>query len=133
LNQKQVEYLLIGGFAVAYHGFPRATFDIDFLISFSKKNIEKVQDVLKEFGFGFEEIYQNEFWDKSKIFRMGYPPVRIELMFQASGIEFEECYQNRIIDIIDNIEISIISLKDLKINKISARRHKDLYDIENLP
>jgi len=133
LNSNSVEYLIIGGFAVGYHGFPRATYDIDILISFKSENIEKVKNVLREFGFRFPEIFADNFWEYDKIFRMGNPPLRIELMFKASGIEFDECFKDRITDELDGIQVNIISLDDLKKNKLKAGRHKDLNDIENLP
>ncbi len=132
LNQYEVEYLLVGGFAVGYYGFPRATLDIDFFISFKKHNIDKVKIVLREFGFDFPEIDDDNFWEFGKIIRMGNPPVRIELISQASGVEFDDCYNDRLEGEIDGIKINIISLADLKKNKLSAGRHKDLNDIENL-
>jgi hypothetical protein len=125
--------LLIGGFAVGYHGYPRATIDIDLLLSFKKENIGKVIEVLEQFGFGLPDIHEESFWDYSKILRMGNPPLRIELMFKASGIEFDECFDNKVVDIIDGIEVYIISLDDLKKNKLMAGRYKDLNDLENLP
>lgn len=133
LNLHKVEYMLVGGFAVAYYGFPRATFDMDFLISFKNDNIEKIKKVLEEFGFGFPEIYRKEFWEYGKIIRMGLPPIRIELITKASGIEFEECFINHIEDELDGVKVNIISLNDLKKNKLAAGRYKDLNDLENLP
>jgi hypothetical protein len=133
LKTHEVEYLLIGGFAVSYHGYPRTTLDMDFLITLKQENIDKLRIVLKDFGFGFREIFEPDFWQFGKIIRMGNPPMRIELISKASGIEFDECFKNRTVDFLDGIEVNIISLEDLKKNKIAAGRHKDLNDIENLP
>ncbi len=133
LNREKVEYLLIGGFAVAYYGYPRTTLDIDFYISIKSDNIEKLVKVLDNFGFGLPEIRKKEFWEEGKIIRMGNPPMRIELISEASGIIFDECYLKRNEDVIDGIKVNIISLSDLKNNKLAAGRHKDLNDLEFLP
>ena len=92
-----------------------------------------MKTVLKDFGFDLPEINQQNFWEPGKIIRMGNPPIRIELISQASGIEFDDCFQNRVKDIIDGIEVNIISISDLKKNKLAAGRHKDFDDLENLP
>ncbi len=133
LNQHNVDYILLGGFAVCYHGYPRTTNDIDIWISFKKENIEKVRLVLKDFGFGLPEIYKDEFWEYGKIIRMGQPPLRIELISVASGIEFDNCFSQCVQEEIDGIPINIISIEHLKINKKASGRKKDLNDLENLP
>ncbi|OGU12487.1 MAG: hypothetical protein A2X61_02590 [Ignavibacteria bacterium GWB2_35_12] len=133
LNLHKVEYILLGGYAVSYHGYPRTTNDIDIWISFKKENIEKIKVVLNAFGFGLPENYLDEFWEFGKIIRMGMPPLRIELISSASGIDFDKSYQDCIKDEFDGIPINIISIEHLKLNKKASGRKKDLNDLENLP
>jgi predicted nucleotidyltransferase len=133
LNARRVEYLLIGGYAVSYHGYPRATGDMDIWIATHLENTERIVAVLKEFGFGQADLTTEIFQQKDKIIRMGVPPVRIEIATGISGVEFGECYGSRVVDVLDGIEVNIIDLPHLKINKKAAGRHKDLDDLENLP
>ena len=132
LNLHQVEYLLIGGYAVTYHGYPRTTADIDIWVAIQKENAEKLVAVLREFGFDTPELSADLFLRENQIVRMGSPPMRIELLTTISGVRFEECYSERIIDIIDNIEVQIINLEHLKRNKQASGRQKDLDDLEHL-
>ncbi len=133
LNVHQVEYLLIGGYAVGYHGYPRATVDIDIWIAIAPQNAKKIVTVLEEFGFGTPELSPDLFLKKNQIVRMGIPPIRIELLTTISGVDFEICYAERVVGTIDGVEVNLISLKNLRINKRASARHKDLNDLENLP
>jgi len=132
LNSRQVEYLLIGGYAVGYYGYPRATADIDIWIAIKPENAEKVVKVLQEFGFGVEELTPDLFLEEEQIIRMGVPPMRIEILTTISGVSFEECYAARQIDVLDGVEVNLISLEHLKVNKKASGRYKDLNDLENL-
>jgi predicted nucleotidyltransferase len=132
LNSHKVEYLLIGGYAVGYHGYPRATADMDLWVAIHQENAEKLVVVLKEFGFDVPELSVNLFLKADQIVRMGIPPMRIELLTTISGVSFEECYSEQIIDVIDGVEVSIINLRHLKLNKQASGRHKDLDDLKNL-
>ncbi len=133
LNEKGVRYLLIGGYAVGYHGYPRATNDMDVWIAIRLDNAQKIVDVLKEFGFDQLELTPDLFLKKDKIIRMGNPPMRLEISTGISGVEFEECYASRIVDNLDGVQVNIIDLTHLKANKKAAGRLKDLADLENLP
>ena len=133
LHEKQVEYLLVGGYAVSYHGYSRATADMDIWIAIHQHNAEKIVKVIREFGFAAESLSTKLFLKENKIIRMGLPPLRIEVLTTISGVSFEECYSERIIDKIDKVEINLISLKHLKINKKAAGKLKDLADLEYLP
>lgn len=133
LNEFEVRYLLIGGYAVGYHGYPRATIDMDIWIEIQPQNAEKIVRVLKKFGFDSPDLEPELFLAQDKIVRMGTPPLRLELLTTISGVEFEACYQNRIILDVDDIQISLIALNDLRKNKLASGRHKDLNDLENLP
>jgi predicted nucleotidyltransferase len=122
----------VGGFAVGYYGYPRATADIDFWVAISEENAEKLVNVLTEFGFGVENLSVDLFLKENQIVRMGHPPIRVELLTTISGVEFEECYADRKLVDIDGVEVSIISLEDLKRNKTASGRHKDLDDLDHL-
>ena len=88
LNLKQVEYLLIGGYAVSYYGYPRATGDMDVWIAINPQNAAKVVEVLKEFGFDVANLSVDLFLQENKVIRMGIPPLRLELLTTISGVEF---------------------------------------------
>ena len=132
LNSHRVEYLLIGGYAVGYHGYPRATADMDLWVAVHQNNAEKLVAVLREFGFNVPQLSVNLFLKADQIVQMGVPPLRIELLTTISGVQFENCYSERIIDVIDDVEVHIINLKHLKQNKQASGRHKDLDDLQNL-
>ena len=133
LNEKNVRYLLIGGYAVGYHGYPRATNDMDVWIAVHPDNAQRVVDVLKEFGFDHPELTPDLFLKENKIIRMGNPPMRLEISTGISGVDFEESYASKIMDTIDGVQVNIIDLPHLKANKKAAGRLKDLADLENLP
>lgn len=128
LNFHKVKYLLVGGFAVGYHGYPRATGDMDIWIAVTSENADKMVIVLQEFGFNIPQLSLDLFPKRKQVIRMGMPPIRIEILTEISGVDFEECYNDRVIDIVDEI-----SCKHLKINKKASGRPKDLYDLEYLP
>ncbi len=133
LNSKQVEYLLIGGYAVGYHGYPRPTGDIDIWIAVHPQNAKKLVTALKAFGFDVPELSEALFLKEEQIVRMGIPPLRIDITTKISGVDFDECFAQRIVDQLDGIEVSVISLKHLRANKKASGRLKDLNDLENLP
>jgi hypothetical protein len=133
LNSNKVEYLIVGGYAVSYHGYPRSTGDMDIWLAMSSENAAKITRVLKEFGFDRELLSEDLFLEKNKVIRIGLPPIRIEILTSISGVEFSECYNCRISDTVDGVEVNFINLDDLKKNKKAAGRHRDLGDLENLP
>ncbi len=131
LISNEVEYLLVGGYAVSYHGYPRATGDIDFWIAMSAENADKVLNVLNQFGF--RGANKDSLLLPEKITRMGLPPFRIELLTTISGVDFAECFAERVTDQIDGLTVNILSLKHLRANKLASGRGKDLIDLEHLP
>ena len=133
LNANGVEYLLIGGYAVGYHGYPRATNDIDIWVAMNQENAGKITRVLKEFGFDIPDLTPELFLQKDRMVRLGLPPMRIEVLVEISGVQFKECYEERVDDVIDGIPVKLISLRHLKINKKASGRYKDLDDLEHLP
>jgi len=132
LNSKKIEYLLIGGYAVGYYGYPRATADMDIWVAIGKENAKKITEAIKEFGLNTPDLCESIFLEPGKIIRMGYPPIRIEVLTEISGVNFEECFSKRTETKIDGIKINLISYKDLLKNKKASGRYKDLNDLENL-
>lgn len=132
LGSNGVEYLLIGGYAVGYHGYPRATGDLDIFIAISPENADRVVATVREFGFGTPGLSRELFLQSGRITRMGNVPLRIEILTAISGVDFEECYAHRITDVVDGVEVSLINRQHLKANKLASGRHKDLDDLEHL-
>ena len=133
LNDHRVDYLLVGGYAVGYYGYPRATADMDIWIGVNPQNAHKLVAALKDFGFDTAELSPELFLQEGQIVRMGVQPLRIEIMTSASGVNFDECYTARVVDELDGVKANIIDLDHLKINKKAVGRYKDLNDLENLP
>lgn len=133
LNAHQVEYLLIGGYAVGYYGYPRATADMDIWIAVNSVNADKIVKALKAFGFDLPALSPSLFLSENQIIRLGEPPIRIEIITSISGMTFEACYAQRVVDTIDGTPANLISLEHLKANKKASGRYKDLNDLENLP
>ena len=133
INLHEVKYLLIGGYAVGYYGYPRPTGDMDVWVTISSENAHRIKVALLDFGFSNEDISDSLFLEKDRVIRMGVPPMRIEIVTGISGVSFDECYAKRITAIIDEIEINIIALDDLKSYKKASGRLKDLTDLEYLP
>ncbi|NLG19531.1 MAG: hypothetical protein GX556_19590 [Fibrobacter sp.] len=112
------------------HHAPRATADLDVFISTDDENIQKLQKALYEFGA--PTVPNENFKEIGKVFRMGRSPIRIEIINQASGIDFNNCYQNRKILTVDDLDIPVIGINDLLTNKKAAGRDKDNADLKNL-
>ena len=133
LEDEDVAYLLIGGYAVGYYGYPRATADMDIWIALDIANAEKVFHALQRFGMQTPELTPELFLDSGKIIRLGVPPMRLEILTDISGVDFASCFSRRCRANIGDIDVNLISLEDLKINKQASGRHKDLEDLEHLP
>lgn len=131
LNANGVEYLLIGGYAVGYHGYVRATADMDIWIALAPENSVKAVATLQQFGFSPPELTPELFLKPDNVVRMGVPPFRIEVLTSISGVEFRKCYQTRIRDTIDGVPVDIISLESLRANKQASGQ--DLVDLGHLP
>jgi len=132
LNHNQVKYLIIGGYAVAVHGHPRYTKDIDIWIEMSAQNAQKLIQTLTDFGFGSLDLKAEDFQTPDQIIQLGYPPSRIDLITTPDGIDFNTCYHSKIEVIIDKIPVYFIDLENLRKNKKASGRLQDLADLENL-
>lgn len=133
LRARGVEYLVVGGWAVIYHGYPRATDDLDIWIAVSPTNAERIVNVFREFGFDVPELSADLFLKDDSLIRIGVEPVRIEVMTSISGVNFEDCYSRRLETELNEEPVSLINLRHLRQNKEASGRLKDLSDLENLP
>ena len=132
LNDHDVLYLVVGGYAVAFHGYPRYTKDIDLWIQLDKSNAEKILKVLQDFGFGSLELTVEDFLDPQQVIQLGYPPNRIDILTDIKGVDFTKCYSSKIEAAIEGTTVNFIDLDNLRKNKKATARHQDLADLENL-
>ena len=129
LNAEKVEYLLVGGWAVGVYGASRYTQDIDVWVAINEENARRVVRALRSFGFTQGEADESLVLNPGNIIRMGFPPLRIEIINRIDGVEFQDCASRRELVTISGIEIPVISLEDLLINKRASGRPKDLIDL----
>jgi hypothetical protein len=132
LNENQVKYLVIGGYAVAVHGHPRYTKDIDIWIEMTAENADRLLTALNQFGFGSLGLSPQDFQSPDQIIQLGYPPNRIDLITTPDGIDFDTCYTSKLEVTINDIPVQFIDLNNLKKNKKASGRLQDLADLENL-
>jgi hypothetical protein len=133
LNKHQVEYIVVGGYAVAMYGYPRYTGDIDFWVNPTQTNAKKIINALIEFGFGDLDINENDFNMEDKKIQIGFPPNRIDIITGVTGLTFNETYKSKKVITISETNINFISLYHLRLNKNSTGREKDINDLKNLP
>lgn len=132
LNEHDVRYLVVEGYAVAFHGHPRYTKDLDVWIDSDAENVERLLGVLKEFGFGSLGLEVDDFLEPETVVQLGHLPNRIDLVTDVDGIEFPESYASRSETNIEGTRISFLGLEQLRKNKKASGRHQDLADLENL-
>jgi hypothetical protein len=131
LNAEGVEYLVVGGYALAAHGHPRYTGDIDFWVRPSAPNIDRLLIVLRRFGFESLGLQAADFGPDSVV-QLGQPPRRIDLLTAVDGVEFDDCWARREWVTVDGVSLTIIGLEDFATSKRSSGRLKDLADLESL-
>ena len=132
LHSHRVEYLLVGGYAVCYHGYYLTTANMNLWIADHRQNAAKMVRLIREFGFDVPELSEALFLQKGRIIRMGVEPVRIEVLTEISGCEFAECYSQKVEAMLDGVPVKIIGLADLIKNKLRSGRLKDLDDARKL-
>ena len=132
LNDNGVHYLVVGGYAVALHGYPRYTKDLDIWVEMTSGNASNILKALNQFGFGSLEIDASDFTMPDRMLQLGYPPGRIDILTTLPGVEFAECYPARTVVEIDGVLVNFIDLENLKKNKTATGSHQDLADLENL-
>lgn len=132
LNDNHVRYLVVGGYAVALHGHPRYTKDMDVWIEMSPENAANMVKALEQFGFGSLGLPAADFLVPDQIIQLGYPPSRIDLFNTLPGVDFASCYASRVQVEIEGVTVNFIDLENLKKNKRASGRLQDLADLENL-
>jgi len=132
LNSHDVRYLIVGGYAVAYHGYPRATGDIDILIEPSEDNARRIESVLTTFGLGSLGLTFRDFLKSGIIVQLGFPPHRIDLATAITGVSFEEAWDGRIETELVGTPVKMISKANLLRNKAATGRPKDSADLDAL-
>ena len=132
LNSIGVEYLVVGGYALAAHGHPRYTGDLDLWVRPVASNVEKLLDTLKRFGFGEIGLKTDDFLQPGAVVQLGYPPSRIDLLTAIDGVEFDACYARRLVMNIAVVDLPVIGLEEFRANKRAAGRVRDLADLEAL-
>ena len=132
LNAKNVEYLLLGGYAVIGHGHVRNTSDLDIAVREGRESVEKLVSAIEDFGFPVDEAEVARLLSPNNIVQMGVEPMLIEILNYMKGVTFDEAYSRRVIGRDGKVEIDVISLSDLIANKKAVGRLKDLADVEGL-
>ncbi len=132
LNRHRVKYVVVGGYAVAFHGYARYTGDIDFFVENSVTNANALQRVFKDFGFDNPPPDSALFQEDRRIVRIGFPPMRVEVTNHIDGVTFNDCFSNRVKSRVGGIQVPFIDLERLRQNKSAAGRPKDLEDLRRL-
>ena len=132
LNSNKVDYILIGGYAINIYGYSRPTDDIDIWIKMEADNSKRIKQSLIDFGFSDSNVDSDFFLKNNKMLRIGFAPLRLEIMTTIDGVKFEECFINSTVQEVDGIEVRVIGLEDLKKNKKASGRLKDLDDLHKL-
>ncbi len=132
LNGHQVRFLIVGGYAVAYHGHPRYTKDLDIWVERTPENASRLLAALETFGFGGVGLINEDILETAQVIELGHPPNRIDLFTDRKGVDFPEAYNDHVTDNFDGVTIHVIGLIHLKRSKEAAGRLQDLADLENL-
>jgi len=134
LNDSEVEYVLIGGYSVIFHGYSRTTGDMDIWVRRDAENYTKLQKAFTKFGLSLFDMTEDNFLNHSEwdVFSFGVPPVCIDIMVKVKGLEFEECFNQSQLFIDDDLEVRVINYHHLIKTKTESNRPKDIDDINNL-
>jgi hypothetical protein len=132
LNENNVRYLVVGGYAVAFHGHPRYTKDLDVWVEVASDNAEKISDVVQKFGFVSLGLESSDFLEPDSFVQLGYPPHRIDIIMGCEGLTFSDCYPKRQIIEIEGLNIFFLDLDSLLLNKETVGRPQDLADVSTL-
>lgn len=129
-NAHQVEYLIVGSYALAFYGAPRFTGDIDIFVKPDKENAQRILDVLSKFGFTSLELSVEDFQKEDNVIQLGVPPVRIDFLTSLSGVSWDEAYAEKVSGSYGTIPVFYLGRNQFIANKKSLGRKKDLADIE---
>jgi len=132
LNANRVRYLVVGGYAVAMHGHPRYTKDLDLWIDRTPANAKRMVQALSDFGFGSLGVKASDFEGADRILQLGRPPNRIDILTFLPGVKFSHCFKKRVVIDVSGVPVNFIDVENLKISKRAVGRLQDLADVENL-
>ena len=133
LEKHEVKYLVVGGYAVGFHGFPRYTGDLDVFIAISEENSENILKVFEEFGFSDIGLEVNDFLEEEIVVEIGREPLKIQVLTGIDGVTFEECYSDKeFLSISEKLKVPFIGYAALLKNKEASPRAKDKIDFEEL-
>lgn len=132
LNSHEVEYLIVGAFALAFYGSPRYTGDLDLLVRATPENADRIVKALADFGFASLDLEREDFLQPEKVIQLGVPPVRIDLLTSITGVTWEQAYAGRAPGPFEGIPAAYIGKEQYLANKRALGRHKDMADIEAL-
>ena len=132
LNDNEVRYLVVGGYAVALHGYPRYTKDMDVWVDMTPENASKIVKALDQFGFSSLGVKASDFTEPDQMLQLGNPPRRIDILTTIPGVIFSECYTSHTTVDIEGVSVKFIDFENLKKNKKASGRYQDLADLENL-
>ncbi|MBM4314059.1 MAG: nucleotidyltransferase family protein [Deltaproteobacteria bacterium] len=131
-NEEKVEYLIVGGYALAFHGAPRYTGDLDLLVRPEPANAQRILKALMRFGFGSLNLTLADFTDSDRVIQLGQPPVRIDLVTSITGVSWEEAFSSRVPGAYGNVPVYFLGRDTFIRNKRAIGRAKDIADIEAL-
>lgn len=132
LEKHRVDYLIVGGYAVGLHGFPRYTGDLDVFVAVSRANAEAIVRVFDEFGFHSLDLTAHDFLESDMIVEIGREPMKIQVLTGIDGVTFERCRQDRVIEELGGLKVPFIGFESLLANKAASPRAKDKIDLEEL-
>ena len=132
LNSQQIDFIVVGGYAVAYHGYPRFTGDVDFLIRPTLSNAQRVIAALSSFGFAELTIAPEDLLTENRVIQLGKAPNRIDILTSISGVSFADAWRGRVAAILDELPVFMLGFKELIANKTAAGRAKDSADVAQL-
>ncbi|NNE97142.1 MAG: nucleotidyl transferase AbiEii/AbiGii toxin family protein [Acidimicrobiales bacterium] len=129
---REVKFLIVGGYALAAHGHPRATKDLDVWVLIGSDNAERLISAIADFGMEAVGLQPADFMEPDTVIQLGYPPVRIDLLTSASGVDFEDCWARRVAISVGSVAAGFISCEDLIANKRASGRAQDAVDVDVL-
>jgi len=132
LSDNQVRYLVVGGYAVAFHGYPSYNKDLEIWIEVSHENAVRILKALEQFDFSSLHLNENDFLVEDQIIQLGYPPRRIDIITTLEAVEFNVCFEKRLPIDVDGVNVNFIDLGNLRKNKKATGRLQDLADLEKL-
>ena len=133
LASNKVDYLVVGDYAVIYHGYVRTTGDLDIWVALNPENAANLESAIRSLGFNLPGLNVEWFLRRGSVLRIGQEPLRFDVINDIDGVTFAECYARRVTTKLEEVEVNLISLPDLKTNKKASGRNKDLADLDYLP